>query len=231
MTEGNGQDLATPLGKILRVDPETGEPAAGNPFLDNEDAEPRIFAYGLRNPWRCSFDQGGDNALFCADVQQNSYEEVNIIKSGGNYGWRRMEADQCFNYEEPDNHPADCDKSGLEMPIMTYNNCTAQPDGCEGISVTGGYVYRGSHADWDGVYIYGDWSRQFGVMDGMIMMGTPDGNGGYTREVAEVANMEGNLPYMLSFAQDNAGEVYALTSITTGPVGSHDTIYRIVPAQ
>ena len=142
-----------------------------------------------------------------------------------------MEADKCFNYLEPDNHPADCDKAGLEMPVMTYNNCTAKPDGCEGISVTGGYVYRGSHAAWDGAYIYGDWSRQFGVMDGMIMIGTPDGNGGYNREVAEVTNMSGNLPYMLSFAQDNAGEVYALTSITTGPVGSQDTIYKIVPAQ
>ena len=63
------------------------------------------------------------------------------------------------------------------------------------------------------------------------MVGTPDGNGGYTREVAEVVNMDGSLPYMLAFGQDNAGEVYALTSVTTGPVGSMDTIYRIVPAE
>jgi glucose/arabinose dehydrogenase len=230
-TEGNGQDMTTPLGKILRIDPETGEAPADNPFANDEDAEPRIYASGLRNPWRCSFDMGGNNDLFCADVQQNSFEEVNIIKAGGNYGWRLMEADQCFNYLEPDNHPASCDTAGLEMPIMTYNNCTAKPDGCEGISVTGGYVYRGSHSAWDGAYIYGDWSRQFGVMDGMIMIGTPDGNGGYNREVAEVTNMSGNLPYMLAFAQDNAGEVYALTSITTGPVGSQDTIYKIVPAE
>ncbi|MEM9108111.1 MAG: PQQ-dependent sugar dehydrogenase [Pseudomonadota bacterium] len=229
--EGNGQDMTTPLGKMLRIDPATGAAAAGNPFLDDEDADPRIFASGLRNPWRCSFDMGGNNDLFCADVQQNSFEEVNIIKSGGNYGWRKMEADKCFNYLEPDNHPATCDTAGLEMPVMTYNNCTAQPQGCDGISVTGGYIYRGAHSAWDGAYIYGDWSKQFGAMDGQIMVGVPDGNGGYTREMAEVTNMNGALPYMLAFAQDNAGEVYALTSVTTGPVGSQDTIYKITPAE
>ena len=117
------------------------------------------------------------------------------------------------------------------MPVMTYNNCTAKPDGCEGISVTGGYVYRGGHSAWDGKYIYGDWSRIFGTMDGMIMVGTPNGDGTWTREVAEVVGHEGPLPYMLAFAQDNAGNVYALTSITTGPVGSQDTIYKIVPAE
>lgn len=231
VTEGNGQDLTTPLGKMLRIDSATGAAPADNPFVDNEDADPRIFAYGLRNPWRCSFDVGGDKNLYCADVQQNSFEEVNLITAGGNYGWRRMEADKCFNYLEPDNHPAQCDKEGLIEPIMTYNNCTAKPDGCDGISVTGGYVYRGSHAAWDGAYIYGDWSKQFGTMDGQIMIGTPDGNGSWNRQMADVVNMEGNKPYVLAFAQDNAGEVYALTSITTGPVGSQDTIYKIVPAE
>jgi len=229
--EGNGQDLTTPLGKILRIDPETGGAPADNPFVGNEDADPRIFAYGLRNPWRCSFDMGGDNSLYCADVQQNSFEEVNLIEAGNNYGWRKMEADKCFNYLEPDNHPAECDQTGLTLPIMTYNNCTAQPDGCDGISVTGGYVYRGAVAAWDGAYIYGDWSKQFGTRDGQIMIGVPDGNGGWERQLADVANIEGNNPYVLAFAQDNAGEVYALTSITTGPVGSQDTIYKVVPAE
>ena len=229
--EGNGQDMTTPLGKILRIDPETGEAAAGNPFLDDEDVEPRIWASGMRNPWRCSFDMGGDNALYCADVQQNSFEEVNLVTAGANYGWRVMEADKCFNYLEPDNHPASCDTEGLTMPIMSYNNCTAQPDGCDGISVTGGYVYRGSHSAWDGAYIYGDWSKQFATMDGQIMVGVPNGNGGWDRKLAEVVGMSGNNPYVLAFAQDNAGEVYALTSITTGPVGSQDTIYKVVPAE
>ncbi|MEM7670531.1 MAG: PQQ-dependent sugar dehydrogenase [Pseudomonadota bacterium] len=231
VTLGNGQDMTTVLGKMMRIDPETGEAPADNPFVDDEDVESRIFASGLRNPWRCSFDMGGNNDLFCADVQQNSYEEVNIIESGANYGWRRMEADTCFNYEQPDEHPESCDMEGLTLPVMTYNNCTAKPDGCDGISVTGGYVYRGSHAPWDGAYIYGDWSKSFASMDGQIMVGVPSGDGTWTRHMAEVVNHDGNLPYILAFAQDNAGEVYALTSVTTGPVGSMDTIYRVAPAE
>lgn len=227
---GNGQDITTPLGKILRIDPETGEAPADNPFVDNPDADPRIWAFGLRNPWRCSFDMGGDNALFCADVQQNSFEEVNIIEKGNNYGWRRMEADQCFDYTAPDSHPESCDTEGLTLPIMSYNNCTAKPQGCDGISVTGGYVYRGAHDAWDGAYIYGDWSKSFAFMDGQIMVGVPGEDGTWTRQMADVVNME-TVPYVLAFAQDNAGEVYALTSITTGPVGSQDTIYKVVPAE
>ena len=214
--------------QVLLQERDPGRGAVFRCELDGSDLE--VYAYGLRNPWRCSFDMGGDNNLYCADVQQNSFEEVNIITSGANYGWRKMEADKCFDYTKPDEHPASCDTDGLVMPIMTYNNCTAQPDGCDGISVTGGYVYRGAHSAWDGAYIYGDWSRQFGVMDGMIMVGTPNGDGTWKREVATVEGME-TLPYILAFAQDNAGEVYALTSISTGPVGSHDTIYKITPAE
>ena len=70
---------------------------------------------------------GGDKDCICGDVQQNSFEEVNIITKGGNYGWRRMEADKCFDYVKPDSHPATCDKTGLTEPIMVYKNCTAQP--------------------------------------------------------------------------------------------------------
>ncbi len=228
---GNGQDMTTPLGKMLRIDPETGGAPADNPFVDNEDVDPRIWASGLRNPWRCSFDIAGDNALYCADVQQNSYEEVNLMQAGANYGWRVMEADKCFNFLEPDNHPASCESEGMTMPIMTYNNCTAKPDGCDGISVTGGYVYRGAHSAWDGAYIYGDWSKQFATMDGQIMVGVPNESGGWDRKMAEVANMDGPTPYILAFAQDNDGEVYALTSVTTGPVGSQDTIYKVTPAE
>jgi hypothetical protein len=115
------------------------------------------------------------------------------------------------------------------MPILEYKNCTAQPNGCQGVSVTGGYVYRGSHGAWDGKYIFGDWSKSFAAMDGQIFIATKGGDGKWSMENAEVTNMSGNTPYILAFAQDAAGEVYALTSITTGPVGSLDTIYKIVP--
>ncbi len=237
VTEGNGQDLISPHGKILRIDVdetaggEYGIPA-DNPFVGQEaTALPEIWAYGLRNPWRCSFDMGGENELFCGDVQQNSYEEVSIIEKGGNHGWRLMEATHCFDFEDPNNHPDDCSSEGMVAPIIEYKNCTAQPQGCEGISVTGGYVYRGSHADWDGKYIFGDWSKSFGAPDGQLFFATENGDGTWTKENVTVANMEGGLPYILAFAQDHDGEVYALTSVTTGPVGGLDKIYKIVPAQ
>ncbi len=230
MLDGNGQDNTTVLGSIMRLNPDTGEAAEGNPDF-GPDADPRIWASGLRNPWRCSFDMGGDNRLFCADVGQNSYEEVNIVEAGDNLGWRRMEATHCFDYTKPDQHPEDCDTSGLKMPILEYENCTARPQNCKGISITGGYVYRGSHEPWQGKYIFGDWSKSFGSNDGQIFFGTEDEDGNWTMETAEVVNMDGDLPYILAFAQDNDGEVYALTSVTTGPVGSLDTIYKIVPAE
>lgn len=232
VTEGNGQDMTTKLGKILRVDVDGDYPykiPADNPYADNDDVESEIWASGLRNPWRCSFDMGGTNQLICADVQQNSYEEVDVITKGGNYGWRRMEATHCFDYTKPDEHPKSCDKSGLTMPILEYKNCSAKPDGCLGISITGGYVYRGAHKAWDGKYIFGDWSKSFASMDGQIFIGSKSG-GKWSMDQATVTNMSGKVPYILAFAQDNAGEVYALTSVTTGPNGKMDTIYKVVPA-
>jgi glucose/arabinose dehydrogenase len=235
VTEGNGQDLTSLHGKILRIDVNTmsdGKPygiPADNPFVGDNNAAPEIWAYGLRNPWRCSFDTGSDR-LFCGDVQQNSYEEIDIIEKGDNMGWRKMEATHCFDYTKPDDHPDSCDQADLKLPILEYNNCTAKPDGCMGISNTGGYVYRGSHAAWDGKYIFGDWSKSFGAMDGQIFIATEGSDGKWTMEKADTG-MEGNNPYILAFAQDADGEVYALTSITTGPNGSLDTIYKIVPAE
>src|SRR5215210_7103530 len=219
-----------PDGKLLRLDVDKDDfVPTDNPFVGRNDALPQIWAYGLRNPWRCSFDMGDDKELFCADVQQNSIEEVDIIKKGGNYGWRRMEGDKCFDYVNPNAHPASCDKNGLTDPILVYNNCTAVPQGCLGISVTGGYVYRGSHAPWAGKYIFGDWSKGFAAMDGQIFVATKGGDGKWTLDKATVPGMS-TMPYMLAFAQDDKGDVFALTSISTGPVGGHDKIYRIVPA-
>lgn len=237
VTEGNGQDLSVLHGKILRIDvdnPSDGRAygiPADNPFANDANAAPEIWAYGLRNPWRCSFDME-DGRLFCGDVQQNSFEEVDIVEGGKNYGWRRMEATHCFDYTKPDDHPADCDKTDLVEPILEYNNCTAKPQGCLGISVTGGYVYRGAHEPWKGKYVFGDWSKSFAEMDGQIFVATEGSDGTWSMEVAEIVGMEGDkAPYVLAFAQDADGEVYALTSITTGPVGSLDTIYKIVPAE
>ncbi|MEC5292269.1 PQQ-dependent sugar dehydrogenase [Aurantimonas sp. C2-4-R8] len=218
VTEGNGQDQDSPNGKIHRID------------VDTPGAEPEMYAYGLRNPWRCSFDMADGKTLYCGDVQQNSYEEVDVIEEGDNLGWRKMEASHCFDYTKPDEHPTSCDTAGLKLPILEYGNCTAKPTDCKGISVTGGYIYRGANKDWDGKYIFGDWSKSFAAMDGQIFVGTKGDNGEWSMEVA-TTNMEGKNPYVLAFAQDSEGEVYALTSLTTGPWGSLDTIYKIVPAE
>ncbi|HEX6141090.1 MAG TPA: PQQ-dependent sugar dehydrogenase [Geminicoccaceae bacterium] len=231
---GNGQEPADLHGKILRIDVEPSEGMGytvpdDNPFVDDPQSQPEIWALGLRNPWRCSFDMGGDNALICGDVQQNSFEEVSVINAGDNLGWREMEATHCFDFEYPNQHPEDCDKSQYVLPILEYKNCTAQPDGCMGISVTGGYVYRGSHSEWDGKYIFGDWSKNFATMDGQIFVATKNGDS-WSMEQANVTNMDGPLPYVLAFGQDAEGEVYVLTSITTGPNGGQDSIYRIKPA-
>jgi glucose/arabinose dehydrogenase len=236
VTEGNGQDMSSLHGKMLRIDVNGSSDGkaygipADNPFVDDPLAQPEIWALGLRNPWRCSFDQGGENQLICGDVQQNSYEEVSVIESGANLGWRRMEATHCFDFEQPDAHPEQCDSEGLTPPILEYENCTARPENCKGISVTGGYVYRGSHQEWDGKYFFGDWSKSFDQRDGQLFVATEGADGTWTMENVEVANMDGPLPYVLAFGQDNDGEVYVLTSVTTGPVGGLDTIYKIVPA-
>ena len=215
---GNGQDMNSLLGKILRVD------------VNTPGAEPEIYASGLRNPWRCSFDMADGSTLYCGDVQQNAIEEINVIAQGDNLGWRKMEANECFDYLQPDAHPPGCDQTGLKMPIMVYDNCTARPSECKGISITGGYVYRGSNADWAGKYIFGDWSKSFAARDGQIFIGSKGGDGNWSFEVADTG-MAPN-PYILAFGQDAAGDVYALTSITTGPIDSdQDTIYKIVPAQ
>ncbi|MDD9994337.1 MAG: PQQ-dependent sugar dehydrogenase, partial [Dehalococcoidia bacterium] len=134
---GNGQDRSTLLGSILRIDVGTVGERGGygippdNPFRAAGDgSRPEIWAYGLRNPWRFSFDlETGD--LWVADVGQNQYEEVDLIEPGGNYGWNVMEGNSCFSPS------TGCSTEGLVRPVVQYG----REDGC---SITGGYVYRGS---------------------------------------------------------------------------------------
>ncbi|MBF0332627.1 MAG: PQQ-dependent sugar dehydrogenase [Alphaproteobacteria bacterium] len=228
---GNGQDMTNAHGKILRVDVDAGRPygiPADNPFVNDPEALPEIWASGFRNPWRCSFDMGGDRALICADVGQNSFEEVDVVERGRNYGWRIKEGRHCFDYLNPNTHPANCDQAGLVDPVIEYRNCNVTPD-CKGLSITGGHVYRGSHEPWRGLYFFGDWSRSFAAHQGSLFAARPTAEG-WKAEDVRVEGWEGELPYILGFGQDNAGEVYVTTSLTTGPVGGLDRIFRLVPA-
>ncbi len=148
--QGNGQNLRTLLGKILRIDvdkPSASLPysiPADNPFVSRENgAKPEIFAYGLRNAWKISFDSF-DKSLWAADVGQDDWEEIDIIKSGRNYGWNAMEGKHCFSPKQG------CEKGEFESPILDYPRSDGQ-------SVTGGYVYRGKrHPELFGKYIYAD---------------------------------------------------------------------------
>jgi len=149
----SGQDRKTLLGNILRIDVDNPDNGLNygipndNPFVgNNEGWREEIYAYGLRNVWRFSFDPI-TNKLWAADVGQNAYEEINIIESGKNYGWRIMEGFHCYNPS------TNCDQTGLELPVWEY----AHNDPNGGQSITGGFVYRGSKAnELFGGYVYGD---------------------------------------------------------------------------
>ena len=155
----NGQSTGTLLGKMLRinVDKAEGGKAYGippdNPFVGQAKARQEIWAYGLRNPWRYSFD-ALTGLLYAGDVGQDHREEIDDVRKGRNYGWRIMEGTICT----PGVNPV-CDKSGLDLPIVDYPNS-------EGTVVIGGYVYRGkSLSGLCGVYVYGDYGngRIFGL--------------------------------------------------------------------
>ena len=123
---GNGQDPATLLGSILRIDVRDAHPGEpyrvpeDNPFVGDPDARPEVWAYGLRNPWRFSFDRA-TGRLWAADVGQNAWEEIDIIAPGLNYGWNIMEGAHCF---EPGAPPPEgcCDQQGLELPLWEYSH-------------------------------------------------------------------------------------------------------------
>jgi glucose/arabinose dehydrogenase len=189
--QNHGQSPETLLGSLLRI--EVGEAESfsippDNPFVQG-GGRPEIWAYGLRNPWRISFDRStGD--LYIADVGQNAWEEVNFQPAGSpggeNYGWNIMEASHCYQSTA-------CDQSGLTLPVVEY---ALHVEG--DCAVTGGYVYRGSSLpEWQGIYIYGDYcsGRVWGLFQ------NPSGtweNGLLFETGARIT----------SFGQDEAGEVY-----------------------
>ena len=231
---GNAQDPSNLLGKILRIDVNTKDSGleygipSDNPFAGKEGARGEIFAYGFRNPWRMTFDTGGDRQLFVADVQQNSYEEVNIVTKGGNYGWRVLEANHCFDFFNPNDHLSTCDKSGKVAPIFEYNHCNKfGGKDCFGVNVQGGAVYRGNHGPWQGKYFFGDWSMSFGGKSGRLYVAS-DAGGKWSFERANVTNHD-FVTHVLAVTQDLKGNVYAMTSDSMGPFGSRDTVYKIVP--
>ena len=189
----NGQNLGTLLGTILRIDVDslpTGKSYGippDNPFVEVDGARQEIWAYGLRNPWRFSFDRF-TGSLLAGDVGQNDWEEINVIQKGLNYGWDIMEGNHCFSPQ------ANCVTVGLELPAAEYS----QSEGC---AVVGGHFYRGSGLpSLSGTYVYGDYCS--GKIWGLQFNGQ------------SVTNQEMLIDSDLSitsFGQDLTGNLYILT--------------------
>jgi glucose/arabinose dehydrogenase len=186
---GQGQDPGTLLGTLVRLDVDVAETPGipeDNPFTAG-GGDPAVWAYGLRNPWRFSFDDG---FLYIGDVGQNEWEEIDVVPAdaaGLNFGWPITEGTHCFRPS------TECERAGLTAPVTEYSHS-------RGCSVTGGVVYRGSAVPGlVGHYLYGDfcggWVRSFRFDDGVAVPGIEWG---------------GRIFGLTSFGTDAAGEVYAL---------------------
>jgi glucose/arabinose dehydrogenase len=198
----NGQNVNSLLGKLLRIDVNSGDPysiPAGNPFAGRADAKKEIWAFGLRNPWRYAFDRTAGN-LYIADVGQDVTEEVNVVAStrpGVNYGWNITEGSNCYN-------ASSCSKQGIDLPVVEYGHTDGQ------CSITGGFVYRGSAMpEIAGTYFYSDYCA------GWLKSFRYDGTATEKRTWSI-----GSVGLVTSFGEDASGELY-LTS-------SNGKVYRLV---
>jgi glucose/arabinose dehydrogenase len=204
---GNGQNLSTRLGKMLRLDVDRpGLVPPDNPFVATAGAAPEIWAYGLRNPWRFSFDRGtGD--LYIGDVGQDSFEEIDVETAprhgGQDYGWNVMEGTHCYN-------SASCSTAALTLPVFEY----CHDAGC---SVTGGVVYRGCRLPgYAGAYFYGDYCSAF-VRSFRYQNGAVSDERDWTNSLGQ------GLSSISSFGVDAEGEIYIL-DLDRGSVN------KVVPA-
>nr|XP_020471363.1 HHIP-like protein 1 [Monopterus albus] len=230
---GNAQNKSSLLGKVLRIDVDNNHRGPlyrippDNPFLHEQGARPEVFAYGVRNMWRCSVDRGdpfteeGKGRIFCGDVGQNKFEEVDIIEKGRNYGWRAKEGFSCYDKKL-------CTNRSLDdvLPIYAYPHKM-------GKSVTGGYVYRGcEYPNLNGMYIFGDF------MSGRLMSLQEDRR---TRQwkYNEICMGKGLTcafpglinnyhPHIISFAEDAAGELYFMSTGIPSATSASGVVYKVV---
>ncbi|XP_036133663.1 HHIP-like protein 2 [Molossus molossus] len=231
---GNAQNKSSLLGKVLRIDVNGAGPDGrryrvplDNPFVSEPGAHPAVYAYGIRNVWRCAVDRGdpvthrGRGRIFCGDVGQNRFEEVNVIVKGGNYGWRAREGFECYDRKL-------CHNASLDdiLPIYAYGHAV-------GKSVTGGYVYRGCESpNLNGLYIFGDF------MSGRLMALQEDGKTkkwkkqdiclGNTEPCAFPGLISSYSKFIISFAEDEAGELYFLATSYPSAYAPHGSIYKFV---
>ncbi|MBP7051758.1 MAG: PQQ-dependent sugar dehydrogenase [Phycisphaerae bacterium] len=231
---GNGQNINTILGSLVRIDPldpamtpDSPDPAsangayrvpADNPFV-GVDGIDEIFAYGFRNPYRFSFDRRS-GALIVPDVGQNRVEEINFVRKGRNYGWNVKEG--TFEFD-----PA-TGAVGLPLDDPELADPVVQYDHDDGLSVIGGYTYYGTAVPelW-GQYICGDFSRQFSVPEGRLFVADL-----FAGTIQELLLGAAGAPlglFVKGFGQDHEGEIYLVASTALGPAGDTGVVLKIVP--
>ena len=222
---GHGQNIDTLLGTMLRIDIDAATPYAipgDNPFVGEPGAD-EIYAYGFRNPYRFSFDDGpgGTGELWLADVGQALIEEIDIVTKEGNYGWVIKEGTLCFDPLDPENPPASCDDTGMTDPVAEY-------DHSDGIAVVGGFVYRGAlFPELVGKYVFGDFSQSFGTPSGRLFYLDADGTRSDIFEFMLGASDDPLGKFLLGLGRDEAGELYVMTADTGGPLSGTGRVFRI----
>jgi glucose/arabinose dehydrogenase len=253
---GNGQDVTDNLlGSILRLDVdgrERGKPYAvpdDNPLVDRPGRDEH-YAWGFRNPWRMSFNDG---ALFVADVGESKYEEVNIVEKGRNYGWNVREGSHCYSTNNPQNPPETCPRrtppsvrggERLIDPIIEYPH--VYEDEGVGLAAIGGYIYENNAlSSLHGTYVFGDYSQN-GKPRGSLFAASPptepgnedegeseNKNGVWSLEELRIAGSQtGKLnSYVLGFGRDDASELYVLTTDVLGvdPTTTTGQVRKLVP--
>jgi len=236
---GNGQNIDTALGAMLRIDVDGAAPYVippDNPFVGSPGVD-EIYAYGMRNPYRFSFDDGpgGDGGLYLADVGQNLFEEISLVVNGGNYGWVVREGLHCFDPLDPRNPPDTCTEFGLLGeplidPIFEYSHPGSgfSPEG--GITVVGGYVYRGARSpSLMGSYLFGDFAQAFVVPSGSLYYLERSDLDEFSAWQLQIG--DGDRPYgrfLKGYGEDEDGEVYVCGSQALAPFGTTGVIERIV---
>jgi len=234
---GNGQDITSNLfGNILRIDIDNGSPygiPSDNPFV-GKDGLDEIYAYGFRNPFRMSFDRGGNHDLIAGDAGQAMYEEIDLVTKGGNYGWNVKEGRTCFNAANNLAPMASCPtmdnfNNPLIDPVVVVNN-TANPQGGRATTIIGGNIYRGTAIPgYQGKYIFGSFGQTGTMPDAELFITTPAGQTDWGFEVINLASHPNDIGYYLKgFGQDNNGEIYLTVSSNQGPSGTTGKVFKLI---
>ncbi len=239
---GNGQDIKMNLlGNVLRLDVSTPGKytvPADNPFVASGKGRGEIYAYGFRNPYRFSFDMGGTHDLLLGDAGQEMWEEIDVVHSGGNYGWNVKEGSHCFSTAAPTTVLASCPTVDSETgdtlvdPVIEMFNLTNPMRGsAQGLlTIIGGYVYRGQMVpQLSGRYVFGGYSTDAMAPAGAVFAAIPGtGTGTWTSETIAFSGQPNGAVgrFVIGFGQDRQGEVYVMTNDNTGPTGSTGRVYR-----